>query len=141
MKTSEGPPQKTLRNLSRNDSQEEPVDRSIGERIEAMARSDKLTAVIFTVAMWVVLIFTFVAVYRVTPTSEVAVALAASLVLLGGFNTASMVAMIRGYAKDKDFIYLEDILNLDKQKRRPDMVAEPAPKQKERARVSPSVQE
>lgn len=107
--------------------EEEPVDKSIAARIDAMARSDKITAVVFTVAMWVVLIFTFFTVYRIAPTSEIAVVLAVALIFLGGFNTASMIAMIRGYAKDKDFIYLEDILNLDrmKQKKHPGAVDEP----------------
>lgn len=103
------------------------MDRSINSRIEAMARSDKITAMVFTVAMWIVLIFTFFAVYRIAPTTEVAVVLGVALMLLGGFNTASMIAMIRGYAKDKEFIYLEDILNLDrmKQGKHPSAVAEP----------------
>jgi hypothetical protein len=118
------------------------VDRSINSRIEAMARSDKITAVIFTVAMWVVLIFTFFAVYRIAPTTEVAAALGVALILLGGFNTASMIAMIQGFAKDKDFIYLEDILNLDrmKQGKHPSVAAEPVLEPKEKARVVPSGQ-
>jgi hypothetical protein len=37
--------------------------------------------------------------------------------VLGVFNTASMVAMIRSYSKDKEFIYREDILNLDRNRR------------------------
>jgi len=99
-------------------AKEELVDKSISARIDAMAKSDKITAVVFTIAMWIVLIFTFFAVYRIAPTSEISVVLAVSFILLGGFNTASMIAMIRGYAKDKDFIYREDILNLDRMKKR-----------------------
>jgi hypothetical protein len=116
------------------------VDRSIGERIEAMARSDKVTAVIFTVAMWIVLIFTFFAVYRIAPTAEVAVVLGVALTLLGGFNTASMIAMIQGFAKDKDFIYREDILNLDRnrQGKHPKVASEPVFEPKEKVQVAPS---
>lgn len=94
------------------------MDKSISARIDAMARSDKITAVVSTVAMWIVLAFTFFSVYRIAPTSEVSVVLAVAFILLGGFNTASMIAMIKGYAKDKDFIYREDILNLDRMKQR-----------------------
>lgn len=87
---------------------------SIESRIEAMARRDKITAVIFTVAMWVVLLFTYFAVRPVAPTLEVSLALLAAMLVLGIFNTASIVAMIRCYARDKDFIYREDIVNLDR---------------------------
>ena len=51
------------------------------------------------------------------PSSALSVALILSLLVLGVFNTASMVAMIRSYSKDKDFIYREDILNLDRNRR------------------------
>ena len=82
-----------------------------------MASRDKMIAVGFTVAMWVVLLFTYFAVRPSVPSSAVSVALILSLVVLGVFNTASMVAMIRSYSKDKDFIYREDILNLDRNRR------------------------
>ena len=90
---------------------------SMGSRIDAMASRDKMIAVGFTVAMWVVLLFTYFAVRPSVPSSAVSVALILSLVVLGVFNTASMVAMIRSYSKDKDFIYREDILNLDRNRR------------------------
>ena len=90
---------------------------SMGSRIDAMASRDKMIAVVFTVAMWVVLLFTYFAVRSSVPSSAVSVALILSLLILGVFNTASMVAMIRSYSKDKDFIYREDILNLDRNRR------------------------
>ncbi len=90
---------------------------SMGSRIDTMASRDKMIAAGFTVAMWVVLLFTYFAVRPSVPSAAVSVALILSLLVLGVFNTASMVAMIRSYAKDKDFIYREDILNLDKNRR------------------------
>ncbi len=92
------------------------MDEQLSTRINAMARRDKITAVVFTVAMWIVLVFTYIAINSVVPTIEISVVLIIALVLLGGFNTASMIAMIRGYAQDKEFVYREDILNLDKMK-------------------------
>ena len=86
-------------------------------RIAAMASRDKMIAVVFTVAMWVVLLFTYFAVSSSVPSAAVSVALILSLLVLGVVNTASMVAMIRSYSKDKDFIYREDILNLDRNRR------------------------
>lgn len=91
---------------------------SVDARIETMARRDKMTAIVFTVAMWVVLLFTFFAVRTVAPTVGVSVALGVSLMVLGIFNTASIITMIRCYAKDKDFIYREDIANLDRNRER-----------------------
>ncbi len=118
------------------------MDKSLTARIDAMAKSDKITAVIFTVTMWIVLIFTFFAIYRVAPTSEIALVLAVSFILLGGFNTASMIAMIKGYAKDKDFVYREDILNLDrmKQRKHPGVVDEPKQEFRETTRPASPAQ-
>lgn len=87
---------------------------SVDDRIRAMARRDRITAVIFTVAMWLVLLFTYFAVRGVVPGAGVSVVLIVALLALGVFNTASIVAMIRCYARDKDFIYREDIANLDR---------------------------
>jgi len=93
------------------------ASRSVESRIETMARWDRITAWIFTVAMWIVLLFTYFAVSSAVPTGAISVALIVSLVVLGVFNTASVVAMIRSYARDKDFIYREDIVNLDRNRR------------------------
>ena len=90
---------------------------SIGTRIDTMARQDRMIAVGFTVAMWVVLLFIYFAVRPSVPSAAVSVALILSLLVLGVFNTASMVALIRSYSKDKEFIYREDILNLDRNRR------------------------
>jgi hypothetical protein len=90
---------------------------SIGTRIDTMARQDRMIAVGFTVAMWVVLLFIYFAVRPSVPSAAVSVALILSLLVLGIFNTASMVALIRSYSKDKEFIYREDILNLDRNRR------------------------
>lgn len=89
-------------------------DTQIESRIDAMARQDKIIAIIFTLAMWIVLLFVYFAVMPAVPTAEVSIALTISLVILGGANTASIFNMIRAYAKDKEFIYREDILNLDR---------------------------
>jgi hypothetical protein len=90
---------------------------SIGTRIDTMASQDRMIAVGFTVAMWVVLLFTYFAVRPSVPSAAVSVAMILSLLVLGIFNTASMVALIRSYSKDKEFIYREDILNLDRNRR------------------------
>ena len=101
------------------------ASRSVESRIETMARWDRITAWIFTVVMWIVLLFTYFAVSSVVHTGAISVALIVSLAVLGIFNTASIVAMIRSYARDKDFIYREDIVNLDRNRRRRAAEGEP----------------
>lgn len=90
---------------------------SLGSRIHSMARRDQIVSAVFTVAMWIVLLFTYFAVRPSVPSAGVSVALLVSLVVLGVFNTASMIAMLSSYARDKDFIYREDIVNLDRNRR------------------------
>jgi hypothetical protein len=90
------------------------VHSSIESRIVALARRDRLLAVTFTVLMWVVLVFVLVVASAVAPSPGIVVALVVSLLLLGGFNTASMLALVRRYAADKDLIYRPDIVTLDR---------------------------
>ncbi|MGH3328812.1 MAG: hypothetical protein ACRDPT_13645 [Streptomycetales bacterium] len=94
------------------------MNTGIESQVETLAKRDRLIAVIFTVAMWVVLLFVFAVSSAAAPTAGVSLALAASLLALGVFNTASMVALIRRYAADKDTIYREDIVNLDRLRHR-----------------------
>ncbi|WP_219417010.1 hypothetical protein [Pseudonocardia nigra] len=86
---------------------------TLQSRIDALARRDRLQAVIFTVCMWVTILFVLVVAVAVAPTAGIVVALVVSGLLLGLFNTASMVALVRRYAANKDLVYRPDIENLD----------------------------
>ena len=86
---------------------------SLESRIGALARRDRFLAVTFTLLMWVVLVFTFVAASMVAPTGAITVALAVAMVLLGIFNTASVIALLRRYAISRDLIYRPDVLIQD----------------------------
>ncbi len=88
-------------------------DRSMDSRINSMARRDQVTAVVFVVLLWITLIFVYLAIRQVIPTAGASIVLLISLIVLGIFNTASMIALIRHYSEDKDFIYRRDILHLD----------------------------
>ncbi|MHA6794974.1 hypothetical protein ACVGVM_15895 [Pseudonocardia bannensis] len=87
---------------------------TIESRIDALARRDRLLAVTFTALMWSVLAFVLTVASAVAPSPGIVVALVASLLLLGLFNTASMVALVRRYAANKDLVYRPDIVNLDR---------------------------
>ena len=96
------------------------MDKSMESRIKSMARRDQLAAVIFTAVMWIVLLFAYFAIRPAVPTAGISIVLAVALLVLGSFNTASMLAMIKRYADQKDVIHREDILNLDKNRQQTD---------------------
>lgn len=91
--------------------------RSIESRIDSLAHRDRLLAVTFTVLMWIVLVFVFIVASANAPNAGFSMALLLSMLLLGAFNTASTVQMIRVYFANKDFIYRQDVVNLDLDRR------------------------
>ncbi len=87
--------------------------KSLSERIDSMFKLDRLWAGGVVVALWAVVFFVMLAVrgFIQDPAIEVVCWIGAGLLLL--FNTASIIAMIRHYARDKDHIYAVDIRHLD----------------------------
>lgn len=91
---------------------------SLEKRIDKLARGDRYAAVIFTSSMWLALIFTYLSVVRLVPAPSVGIILALALLVLGGINTVSIIAMIRGFSRHRLFIYADDIANIDKNSER-----------------------
>ncbi len=87
---------------------------TVEHRIDALARRDRVLAITFTVLMWIVLGFVFVVSNAVAPSAGISTALLVSVIALGSFNTASMIALMRRYAANKDLVYRPDIENLDR---------------------------
>jgi hypothetical protein len=87
-------------------------------RIESMYRGDRLAALGALAVLWLTIVFVFIKILPNAGSSEAIIALAigGGLVLL--FNTASIFAMTKHYAEDKDHIYGLDIHYLDEMKRR-----------------------
>lgn len=90
----------------------------LNQRIEAMYRSDVRGAWLLVICLWVAVLFVL---FMTLPfihdtTIKAIVVVAAGAVLI--FNTASITAMVRHYAEDKEFIYRLDIENLDAAKNR-----------------------
>jgi hypothetical protein len=88
------------------------------QRIEAMHRRDVLVAWAFVVGLWCAMIFVAYATWDLAPSSG-----ARTLLLIGGaivlvFNTAAILAMLRHYRQDRDFMYGLDIRFLDEAKER-----------------------
>ena len=82
-------------------------------RIDRMFARDRLWAAGFVLVLWLVVFFVLLAVrsYMPDPNIEVVCWIAATVLVL--FNTASITAMIRHYADDKQHIYSVDIRHLD----------------------------
>ncbi|MEY8828646.1 hypothetical protein AB9K34_09560 [Sedimentitalea sp. XS_ASV28] len=89
---------------------------SMKSRINRMYMGDVFFAFGFVVVLWAVVIFVFLSVVSLIGGGAISnvLLLGAALVLL--FNTAAIIAMIRHYAHDKDFIYGLDIRHLDEMK-------------------------
>lgn len=86
---------------------------SLDSRIAVLARRDRILAITFTVLMWLVLAFLFVTASAVAPHPSIVAVLAVATLLLGLFNTASVLALLRCYAESRELIYRPDVLRLD----------------------------
>ncbi len=78
-----------------------------------MHRRDVQIAWAFVIGLWLAMIFVALATWSLAPTSgaRVLLLIAGAIVLL--FNTAAIMAMLRHYRKDRDFMYGLDIKFLD----------------------------
>jgi hypothetical protein len=86
-------------------------------RIDRMHKRDRLGAIAFVAALWVAVLFVLISVWPLVtvPTLRAILLISGGLVLI--FNTASIWAMLRHYADDRDFIYGLDLKHLDEMRR------------------------
>src|SRR3954465_4197319 len=77
---------------------------SFNARVEKTFRRDKKLAVSFLLFLWLVVLFVLLSVLAQLShqTETWVLVVAAGMILL--FNTASIIAMLRHYAEDRDFI-------------------------------------
>lgn len=78
-----------------------------------MHRSDVRVAWAFVIGLWLAMIFVAVGTWDLAPSGGARI-----LLLIGGavvlvFNTAAIMAMLRHYREDRDFMYGLDIKFLD----------------------------
>ena len=85
----------------------------LGQRIEAMHRSDVRIAWAFVVGLWVAMIFVAIATWDLAPNAQSRVLLLIAGAVILVFNTAAIMAMLQHYREDRDFIYGLDIKFLD----------------------------
>ncbi len=87
-------------------------------RIESLYRSDVRGAIIMVVVLWVTILFVLFQTWPFVPDGgiKIVIVIAAAAVLI--FNTAAILAMIKNYQADKNFIYGLDIKHYDAMRNR-----------------------
>lgn len=85
----------------------------LGRRIEAMHRRDVQIAWAFVIGLWVAVIFVALATWNLAPSGGARLLLLAAGAVVLLFNTAAIMAMLRHYREDRDFMYGLDIKFLD----------------------------
>jgi hypothetical protein len=83
------------------------------ERIKSMHRSDVRIAWGFVIGLWLAVIFVAMATWDLAPSGGARVMLLAAGAVILVFNTAAIMAMLRHYREDRDFMYGLDIKFLD----------------------------
>lgn len=86
---------------------------TVNDRIEVMHRRDVKVAWAFVIALWVAMLFVAVATWSLAPSGAARAVLLAGGAVVLVFNTAAIVAMLRHYRNDRDFMYGLDIKFLD----------------------------
>jgi hypothetical protein len=83
------------------------------KRIETMHRRDVAVAWAFVLGLWFAIIFVAIGTWSLAPSgaTRAVLLIGGAIVLL--FNTAAILAMLRHYREDRDFMYGLDIQFLD----------------------------
>ena len=89
----------------------------LNQRIESMHKRDVLVAWAFVIGLWVAMIFVAVATWDLAPNGPARVLLLIAGAVILVFNTAAILAMLRHYRDDRDFMYGLDIKFLDEARR------------------------
>lgn len=91
---------------------------NLEERIDRMHGRDRLGAIAFVVALWIVMLFTLLTIWPAITNGALHALLVVTAVLVLLFNTAAIWAMLKHYREDKHFIYGLDLKHLDEMRRR-----------------------
>ena len=78
-----------------------------------MHRSDVRIAWAFVIGLWLAMIFVAMATWNLAPDGQSRVLLLIAGVVILIFNTAAIMAMLRHYREDRDFMYGLDIKFMD----------------------------
>ena len=82
-------------------------------RIQAMHKRDVQVAWAFVIGLWFAIIFVAMATWSLAPSGGARVVLLIGGVIILILNTAAILAMLKHYREDRDFMYGLDIKFLD----------------------------
>jgi protein-S-isoprenylcysteine O-methyltransferase Ste14 len=97
---------------------EEASSASHKERIDRMHKRDRMGAIAFVLALWIVVLFVLFSIWPSLTNSSIRSILIVSGIGVLILNTAAIIAMLRHYDSDKHFIYSLDIMHLDEMRKR-----------------------
>ena len=89
------------------------MNSTLQERIDTMLKRDVAVGISFAAAMWLTLLFVFVVTARVVEDRGVVLVLLGSALVLGVFNTLSLLSLVSRYRNERQHVYGEDIAHLD----------------------------
>jgi hypothetical protein len=92
--------------------EDEAAEASVVAEMNSMYRSDRLMAWTFVVLLLIVVPFVVIVLWNVMPDLATKILLVAASGVLLLYNIASMLALVRNYQRDKDFIYRRDVAHL-----------------------------
>ena len=92
--------------------QDRETEHAVQRQMDTLYRRDRWMAIVSVVAMLIVLPFTYFALLDNMPGTGTKVVLAGACLVLLVYNVASMLALVRNYRRDKDFIYRRDVAHL-----------------------------
>lgn len=85
----------------------------LDSRIEAMHKADVRIAWAFVAGLWVAMLFVAWATWSLAPSGGARVVLLIGGAIVLVFNTGAIMAMLKHYRDDRDFIYGLDIKFMD----------------------------
>ncbi|MGN7754591.1 hypothetical protein ACTJJ8_09785 [Agrobacterium radiobacter] len=99
-------------------SHSEGMDIHLSRRIDKMHARDRAGLISFIVVLWCTMLFALFTVWPFIsiPAIRIILSIFCALVLL--FNSAAIIAMLRHYVEDREFIYGLDLKHLDEMRAR-----------------------
>ena len=101
-----------------NQHNQSSLDPEMEHRAEAMYSRDRWSALLILAVLWASLIYTYIVIPHGFLSSPIGIVLLIAGVLLLVFNTSSVLAMLTHYREDRDYIYGQDLRNLDLNRQR-----------------------
>ena len=86
---------------------------NLDARIQAMHKRDVQVAWAFVIGLWFAIIFVAIATWSLAPSGAARIVLLIGGAIILVLNTAAIMAMLRHYREDRDFMYGLDIKFLD----------------------------